>query len=95
MAVRPGARPVLTTCHQAGTRGSSRRPVPGCPPLARAAGRAGWRLTVGTHSSGNLSPAVMPGMMLDHRHRPQPVIPRAIGLSSHRALRRGRKPSTP
>ena len=37
---RTGVRPVLTTCQRWGTRGSSRRPVRGCPPLARAAGSA-------------------------------------------------------
>src|ERR1700678_2395799 len=36
----PGVRPVLTTCRRWGTRGSSRRPARGRPPLARAAGSA-------------------------------------------------------
>ena len=40
---------------------------------------AGWRPTAGTHSSGNLSPSVMLGIMLDHRHRAQPGFAWVIG----------------
>src|ERR1700683_3529165 len=40
---------------------------------------AGWRLTAGTRSSGDLSPSVMPGIMLDHRRRAQPAFAQVIG----------------
>jgi len=44
---------------------------------------AGWQLTVGTQSSGNLSPSVMSGVMLDRRQRPQPVIAWVVGEGRH------------